>query len=216
MVNRKLRVLLVNGSPHKEGCTYTALSEVAGQLNKEGIETEIFWIGIKPISGCIGCRVCIEKHACVFGDVVNEFLDKAADFDGFIFGTPVHWAGATGAMTSFLDRVFYSDLCGGRNNFYMKPAAAIMSARRAGTTATWDQMNKYFGLVQMPIVTSRYWNMVHGATPEQVKKDLEGIQVMRVLAKNMAFMLKCKEAGLNSGISLPEQETITFTNFIRE
>lgn len=210
-----MKVLLVNGSPHKEGCTYTALQEVSKQLNKEGIETEIFWIGKKAMSGCIACKTCVTKHACVFDDKVNEFLDIAGDFDGFVFGTPVHWAGATGSMTSFLDRAFYADFCGVRNNFYLKPAAAIMSARRAGTTATWDQMNKYFGLMEMPIVTSRYWNMVHGATPEQVKQDEEGMQVMRILAKNMAFFLKCKEAGLKSGISYPEKEQITFTNFIR-
>lgn len=210
-----MKVLLVNGSPHKEGCTYTALQEVSKQLNKEGIETEIFWIGKKAMSGCIACKTCVTKHACVFDDKVNEFLNLAEAFNGFVFGTPVHWAGAAGSMTSFLDRVFYADFCGGRNNFYLKPAAAIMSARRAGTTATWDQMNKYFGLMQMPIVTSRYWNMVHGATPEQVKQDEEGMQVMRILAKNMAFFLKCKEAGLKAGISYPEQEQITFTNFIR-
>lgn len=210
-----MKVLLVNGSPHKEGCTYTALQEVSKQLNQEGIETEIFWIGKKAMSGCIACKTCVTKHACVFDDKVNEFLDIAGDFDGFVFGTPVHWAGATGSMTSFLDRVFYTDFCGGRNNFYLKPAAAIMSARRAGTTATWDQMNKYFGLMEMPIVTSRYWNMVHGATPEQVKQDEEGMQVMRILAKNMAFFLKCKEAGLKAGVSYPEKEQITFTNFIR-
>ncbi|MGN1032055.1 MAG: flavodoxin family protein [Intestinibacter sp.] len=211
-----MKVLLVNGSPHKEGCTYTALQEVSRQLNKEGVETEIFWIGKTPMSGCIACKTCVEKHACVFDDKVNEFLDIAGDFDGFVFGTPVHWAGATGSMTSFLDRAFYADFCGGRNNFYLKPAAAIMSARRAGTTATWDQMNKYFGLMEMPIVTSRYWNMVHGATPEQVKKDEEGMQVMRILAKNMAFFLKCKEAGIKAGVPYPEKEAITFTNFIRE
>lgn len=210
-----MKVLLVNGSPHKEGCTYTALQEVSKQLSKEGIDTEIFWIGKKAISGCIACKTCVTKHACAFDDKVNEFLDIAANFDGFVFGTPVHWAGATGSMTSFLDRVFYADFCGGRNSFYLKPAAAIMSARRAGTTATWDQMNKYFGLMEMPIVTSRYWNMVHGATPEQVKQDEEGMQVMRILAKNMAFFLKCKEIGLKFGISFPEKEQITFTNFIR-
>lgn len=210
-----MKVLLVNGSPHKDGCTYTALAEVANSLNCEGISTDIFWIGNKPLSGCIACRTCATKHACVFDDKVNEFLDLAAEYDGFIFGTPVHWAGATGAMTSFLDRVFYADFLGGRNNFYLKPAAAIMSARRAGTTATWDQMNKYFGLMQMPIINSRYWNMVHGARPEDVVQDEEGMQVMRILGKNMAWFLKCKEAGEKAGIPMPEQETITFTNFIR-
>ena len=211
-----MKVLLVNGSPHKEGCTYTALTEVAKALECEGIGTDFFWIGSKPLSGCIACKTCATKHACVFDDKVNEFLDMAADYDGFIFGTPVHWGGATGAMTSFLDRAFYADFCGGRHNFYLKPAAAIMSARRAGTTATWDQMNKYFGLMQMPIITSRYWNMVHGARPEDVGKDEEGMQVMRILGKNMAWFLKCKEAGEKVGVPLPEQEQIHFTNFIRE
>ena len=210
-----MKVLLVNGSPHKEGCTYTALNEVGKTLETVGIETETFWIGVKPLSGCIACKTCTKKHKCVFDDTVNEFLDIAGDYDGFVFGTPVHWGGATGAITSFLDRAFYADFCGGGNRFLLKPAAAIMSARRAGTTATWDQMNKYFGLMQMPIITSRYWNMVHGATPDQVCQDLEGMQIMRILGKNMAWFLKCKQAGSEAGIDLPEQETISFTNFIR-
>lgn len=210
-----MKVLLVNGSPHKEGYTYTALSEIAETLKVEGGKTEIFWIGNKPLSGCIACKTCVEKHACIFDDKVNEFLELAADYDGFIFGTPVHWAGATGAMTSFLNRAFYVDICGGLNCFYLKPAAAIMSARRAGTTATWDQMNKYFGLMQMPIITSRYWNMVHGVTPEQVKEDLEGMQCMRFLARNMAWFLRCKAAGEKAVVALPKQEAVTFTNFIR-
>lgn len=210
-----MKVLLVNGSPHKEGCTYTALTEVGRALEAEGIETGTFWIGVKPLSGCIACKTCVQKHKCAFDDAVNEFLDIAGEYDGFVFGTPVHWGGATGAVTSFLDRAFYADFCGGGNRFLLKPAAAVMSARRAGTTATWDQMNKYFGLMQMPIISSRYWNMVHGTTPEQVLKDLEGMQIMRILGKNMAFFLKCKEAGLAAGVPLPEQETISFTNFIR-
>ncbi|MEA4849563.1 MAG: flavodoxin family protein [Clostridiaceae bacterium] len=211
-----MKVLLVNGSPHNEGCTFTALCEVSDALNKAGIDTDLFWIGNKPLSGCIACKTCVTKHLCVFDDKVNEFLDLAGDYDGFVFGTPVHWASVTGAMTSFLDRVFYADLSGGGGRFYLKPAAAVVSARRAGTTATWDQINKYFGLMQMPIISSRYWNMVHGATPEDVKKDLEGMQVMRILGKNMAWFLKCKEIGTKAGIPLPEQEDFTFTNFIRD
>ena len=210
-----MKVLLVNGSPHKNGCTYTALSGVAEILNKEGIETEIFWIGNKALSGCIACQSCIKTGKCVFNDTVNEFLDMAEGCDGFVFGSPVHWGGAGGAITSFLDRAFYADLNGGGNRFLLKPAAAVISARRAGTTATWDQLNKYFGLMQMPIVTSRYWNMVHGINPDEVRQDLEGMQVMRVLGKNMAFWLKCKEAALKNGVKLPEQEQFTFTNFIR-
>lgn len=210
-----MKVLLVNGSPHKEGCTYTALTAVADSLAAEGIDTQMFWIGTRPLSGCIACKTCGEKKKCVFDDKVNEFLDMAGDFDSFVFGSPVHWGGATGAITSFLDRAFYADFCGGGNRFLLKPAATVISARRAGTTATWDQLNKYFGPMQMPIITSRYWNMVHGTNPEEVKQDAEGMQVMRILGKNMAWFLKCKQAGLEAGIKLPEQETVTFTNFIR-
>ena len=210
-----MKVLLVNGSPHKEGCTYTALAEVGNALNQSGIDTDVFWIGNKPLSGCIACKSCVQKDRCVFDDAVNDFLELAGDYDGFIFGTPVHWAGAAGAITSFLDRVFYADLNGGGNRFLLKPAAVVMSARRAGTTATWDQVNKYFGLMQMPIITSRYWNMVHGAKPEDVQQDAEGLQTLRVLGRNMAWFLKCKEAGEKAGIQLPEQESMTFTNFIR-
>jgi multimeric flavodoxin WrbA len=210
-----MKVLLTNGSPHKEGCTYTALCEVSEALNRNGIDTDIFWIGNKALSGCIACKKCIENNKCVFSDTVNEFLSIAGDYDGFVFGSPVHWGGASGAMTAFLDRVFYADLNGGGNRFLLKPAAAVISARRAGTTATWDQLNKYFGLMQMPIITSRYWNIVHGAAPEQVKQDLEGLQVMRVLGKNMAYFLQCKEAASKAGIEPPEQEPMVFTNFIR-
>lgn len=210
-----MKVLLINGSSHKEGCTYTALNEVAAALNKQEIDTDIFWIGNKALSGCIACKTCVEKNQCVFDDKVNEFLNIAGDYDGFIFGTPVHWGGASGSITSFMDRVFYADLCGGGDRFLLKPAAVVTSARRAGTTATWDQLNKYFGLMQMPIITSRYWNMVHGASPEQVKQDLEGLQVMRVLGNNMAYFLHCKEAAKKMGIKIPEQEPMVFTNFIR-
>ena len=189
--------------------------EAGTALNACGVETEMFWIGNKPLSGCIACKTCVKKHACVFDDRVNEFLDIAPDFDGYLFGSPVHWAGATGAITSFLDRAFYADMNGGRNSFYLKPAAAVISARRAGTTATWDQLNKYFGLLQMPIITSRYWNMVHGTNPDEVRQDLEGMQAMRVLGRNMAWFLKCKEAGEKAGVPLPETEVTTFTNFIR-
>lgn len=211
-----MKVLLVNGGPHKEGCTYTALTEVAKALNEEGIETEIFWIKNKPIAGCIACKSCAKTGECVFKDVVNEFVEKAKDADGFIFGSPVHYGAATGAITSFMDRAFYSAFQGGKGDrFLFKPAAAIVSARRAGTTATYDQLNKYFGINQMPIISSRYWNMVHGATPDDVRKDEEGMQIMRILGKNMAYYLKCIEAGKEKGIKQPEQEQINFTNFIR-
>ena len=211
-----MKVLLVNGSPHKEGCTYTALSMVAGILNSEGIETELFWIGKKPIGGCIACKKCIQIHKCVFDDVVNRFREKACETSGFVFGTPVHYAAASGNMTAFMDRLFYSEL-GGNNNraFYMKPAAAVISARRAGTTATFDQMNKYFTIQEMPVVSSRYWNMVHGTNPEEVAQDAEGLYTMRVLGRNMAYLLRCQEAARSAGVPFPERETPVFTNFIR-
>ena len=210
-----MKVLLVNGSPHQFGCTYTALKEVSDSLSNNGIETDIFWVQNKPLSGCIACKSCVKNHKCVFNDRVNEFLEIAGQYDGFVFGTPVHWGAAGGAITSFMDRAFYADLCGGGNRFAHKPAAAVVSARRAGTTATWDQINKYFALMQMPIVSSRYWTIVHGATPDQVKQDLEGMQTMRILGNNMAYLLKCLEAGKEKGIKLPLQEEVTFTNFIR-
>jgi len=211
-----MNVLLVNGSPHPKGCTYTALQEVAGTLNAEGIETRIFQVGTKPLAGCIACKKCAELGRCAFSDAVNDFVDLAMDADGFVFGSPVHYAAASGAITSFMDRVFYSNSMAGRNAFYLKPAAAVLSARRAGTTAAFDQLNKYFTISEMPVISSRYWNMVHGAEPEDVKKDLEGLQTMRVLARNMSWFLKCKEAGRNAGVPLPVKEETIRTNFIRE
>ena len=207
-----MKVLLVNGGPHKEGCTYTALKEVEKELNNEGIETEIFWVGVKPISGCIACGKCSEIGKCVFDDVVNEFAEKCKDADGFVFGTPVHYASASGAITSFMDRLFYS---ASSDIFRLKPAATIVSARRAGTTSTMDQLNKYFSINQMPIISSRYWNMVHGNNPEEVKQDEEGMQIMRILGRNMAYFLKCQEAGRKAGINMPEKEKTKLTNFIR-
>lgn len=211
-----MKVLLVNGSPHKSGCTNRALEEVAATLQKEGIETEMFWIGNKPIGGCIACKRCVQTGKCVFDDVVNTCREKAYEADGFVFGTPVHYGAASGNMTAFMDRLFYSELGGNQNKaFYLKPAAAVISARRAGTTATFDQMNKYFTIQEMPIVSSRYWNMVHGAVPEQVEEDLEGLYTMRVLGRNMAYLLKCQEAAKKAGVSLPEREPAIFTNFVR-
>ncbi|MCD8196492.1 MAG: flavodoxin family protein [Lachnospiraceae bacterium] len=211
-----MKVLLVNGSPHAKGCTYTALCEVADALNKEEIEIELFWIGNKPIGGCIGCRRCAEIGKCVFDDVVNQFHEKALSADGFVFGSPVHYAGVTGNMTAFMDRVFYSELRGNANRaFYLKPAAAVTSARRAGTTATFDQLNKYFAIQEMPIVSSRYWNMVHGTNPDEVRQDAEGMYTMRVLGRNMAYLLRCMEAARKADIPMPGQETPVFTNFVR-
>lgn len=210
-----MNVLLVNGSPHEHGCTFTALSEVQATLEREGIGTQIFWIGVKPLAGCIGCLKCATLKKCIFNDRVNEFLDLAGGFDGFIFGSPVHWAAAGGAVTSFMDRAFYAGNHSGRDLFYLKPAAAVVSARRAGTTATFDQLNKYFTLLQMPVISSQYWNMVHGMTPDDVRQDSEGMQTMRTLARNMAYFLKCQGAGRKAGVPLPAREPITLTNFIR-
>lgn len=209
-----MKVILVNGSPHPKGCTFTALKEVADTLENADIGTDIFWIENKPLSGCIDCRKCAERGICVFNDCVNEFLGIAASYDGYVFGSPVHWGAAGGAITSFMNRAFFADFCGGGNRFLRKPAACVVSARRAGTTASLDQMHKYFSLMQMPIVTARYWNAVHGMTPDEVREDKEGMQDMRYLGRNMAWLLKCLEAGKKSGVVLPEQETVTFTNFI--
>ena len=211
-----MKVLLVNGSPHKTGCTYTALEEIAKTLKEEGIDSEIYQIGMEAIAGCRGCGACAKLGKCVIKDTVNDFVDLAESFDGFIFGSPVHYAAASGAVTSFMDRAFFSAFNSGRGAIFShKPAAAIASARRAGTTATLDQLNKYFTISQMPIISGRYWNMVHGFTPDDVRQDLEGLQNMRILARNMAWFLKCKEAGENAGVKLPKKEDTVFTNFIR-
>lgn len=211
-----MKVLLVNGSPHKNGCTNRALQEVAHTFDENNVETEIFWIGNKPLGGCIGCRKCAEIKKCIFNDIVNEFRPKAYEADAFVFGSPVHYAALSGNMTCFMDRLFFSEFLGNTNKaFYMKPAAAVISARRAGTTAAFDQMNKYFTIQEMPIISSRYWNMVHGAIAEEVEQDQEGLYNMRVLARNMTYFLQCQEAGSKSGVTLPVFEQPIFTNFVR-
>ncbi|MFW2491050.1 flavodoxin family protein [Clostridium chromiireducens] len=209
-----MKVLLINGSPKAKGCTYTALCEIANELEKENIETEIFQIGNKPISGCIGCGGCHKSGAgkCVYSDdIVNVALEKAKEVDGLIFGSPVHYAAPSGSITSFLDRLFYASA----GSLAYKPGAAIVSCRRGGSTAAFDQLNKYFTISNMPVVSSQYWNMVHGNTPEEVKQDLEGMQTMRLLGRNMAWLLKSIQAGKNSGLSLPYREPRVATNFIR-
>ena len=206
-----MKVILVNGSPKEKGCTYTALKEVEKQLNKNEIETEIFWIGNKPVSGCLGCGGCLKTGKCVIDDKVNEFLEKAKETDGFVFGSPVHFAASSGMLSSFMDRVFY-----GRGKLFAnKVASAVVSCRRGGATAAVDEINKYFLMTNMPIVSSQYWNMVHGNTPEEVLKDEEGMQTMRTLGNNMAWLLKCIKEGEKAGISLPENEDVIRTNFIR-
>lgn len=206
-----MKVLLLNGSPRAKGCTYTALCEVAGALEKNGIETEIVQVGTAPIAGCIACGACLCTGKCFMEDGVNEFVEKAKEADGFVFGSPVHYAAASGAATSFLDRAFY----GKSRIFAGKPGAAIVSCRRAGSSAAFDQLNKYFTISNMPIVSSQYWNQVHGNTPEQVRQDAEGMQTMRTLGNNMAWLLKCIEAGKEAGITFPEREPAVSTNFIR-
>lgn len=208
-----MKVLLLNGFPHKNGCTNTALEEVAKTLNSQGIDTEIFYIGTDAIAPCRACGACKKLGRCVVNDKVNEFIEKAKEADGFIFGSPVHYASASGIITTFLDRAFYA---GSANQvFRMKPGAIVVSARRAGTTATFDQLNKYFTITEMPVISSRYWNMVHGATPDDVLKDEEGMQIMRILGKNMAWYLKSMEAAKKAGILPPEKEEVIKTNFIR-
>ena len=206
-----MKVILVNGSPHKEGCTYTALSEAADTLNKNGVETEIFQLGTTPVSGCIACGACSKTGKCIYDDPVNEFVEKAKDADGFIFGSPVYYSGMAGQLSSFMDRAFYF----GSKYMWGKPAAAVVSCRRGGATAAFEQINKYFTISGMPVVASQYWNQVHGNTPDEVKQDLEGLQTMRTLAANMAWILKCIEAGKKAGIEMPERETPVKTNFIR-
>lgn len=207
-----MKVLLINGSPKEKGCTYTALAEIAGSLQKEGIETEIFHIGRGPIIGCMGCKGCVKNNRrCIYNDTVNKALDLAEVADGFIFGSPVHYAAASGMLTSFLDRLFYA----GKSYFEYKPGAAIISCRRGGATAAFDQLNKYFTISNMPVVSSQYWNMVHGNTPDEVKQDLEGMQTMKLLGQNMAWLLKCLEAGKEVGVHLPEREAKINTSFIR-
>ena len=207
-----MKILLVNGSPHEKGCTYTALKEIAVAAEAEGVETEIFWIGNKPINGCIACRGCRDGH-CALGneDGVNALIDAINAADGVVFGTPVHFAGPAGNLHSMLDRVFYA-----KRSFAGKPGAAVLSCRRSGGTASFDVLNKYFTISAMPIVSSRYWNVVHGNTPEEVRRDEEGMQVMRALGRNMAWLIKCIEAGKQAGVAFPPpEERIAFTNFIR-
>lgn len=206
-----MKVILVNGSPKKDGCTYTALCETAKTLNANGIETEIFYIGKEPINGCLACGACAKAGKCVQSDKAGEFLNLAKDADGFIFGSPVHYAAASGILTSFMDRVFYS----GSKHLAFKPAAPLVSARRAGTTAAIEQITKYFTISNMPVVSSNYWPMVHGACAEDVKKDEEGMQICRTLANNMAWLLKCIDLGKQNNLTHSVPEAKIKTNFIR-
>lgn len=207
-----MKVLLINGSPHAKGCTHAALAEVGRALQAEGVETECIHGAAKPVRGCIGCGGCAETHRCVFGDdAVNACIDALQRADGLIVGSPVYYASPNGTMLSLLDRLFYAGGCYAQH----KPAAAVVSARRGGTTASLDALNKYFAISQMPLVSSTYWNMVHGSRAEDVAADLEGLQTMRNLGRNMAWLLRCIEAGKRVGIAAPEAERSNRTNFIR-
>lgn len=211
-----MKVLLVNGSPHKNGCTNRALEEVAKELAAAGVETEVFWIGNAAVGGCIACGSCAQDGTCALGGSVVEFQQKARQADAYVFGTPVHYASASGNMTAFMDRLFYSESrAEGGTTFRLKPAAVVCSARRGGTTAAFDQMNKWLTISEMIVIGSRYWNMVHGSNADQVELDEEGLWTMRVLGRNMAYVLKCQEAAKAAGVELPDREAGVFTNFIR-
>ena len=207
-----MKVLLINGSPHAKGSTYTALNEVAVTLEKEGIETEIIHIGNQAIRGCIACAKCREIGHCVFDDAVNDVAEKFAHADGLVVGSPVYYASANATLIAFLDRLFYSSAR--QFDKTMKVGAAVVSARRGGNTATFDELNKYFTISGMPVVSSQYWNQIHGNNAEDASKDAEGLQTMRTLGRNMAFLMKSIALG-KEAYGLPESETKVATNFIR-
>lgn len=206
-----MKVLLINGSPNLKGCTFTALEEIVTTLHQEGIETEMIQVGNKDLRGCIGCRQCKTKGKCVFNDLVNEIAPKFQECDGIIIGSPVYYASANGTLISFIDRLFYSVT----TDKTMKVGAAVVSCRRGGASATFDELNKYFTISGMPVVSSQYWNSVHGNTPDEVRQDQEGMQIMRTLGKNMAFLLKSIELGKKE-YGIPEKEEHIYTNFIRQ
>lgn len=206
-----MKVVLINGSPHAQGCTYTALCEIKKTLEQKNIEAKIIHIGVKPIGGCLGCGACSKLGKCVQDDIVNEVAEEIKSADGYIFGSPVHYASAGGAMTSFMDRIFCS--CG--KYMAYKPAASICSARRGGTTSTYDQLNKYIGINNMIMVPAPYWNMVHGSCPEDVLKDEEGLRNMRMIGDSMAWILHLIELGKENHVVHPIPEDVIRTNFIR-
>ena len=207
----EMKVLLINGSPNERGCTYTALAEAQKVFEKNGIETEIVYLGKKPIAGCVACGICRKAGYCVYNDTVNEVIDQLDDIDGLIVGSPVYYAGVSGQITSFLDRLFFAASAKMKG----KPAASIVSCRRGGASAAFEIINKYFMMTNMPVVTSQYWNQVHGNTPEEVLQDEEGLQTVRVLAQNMIWLMRSIEAGKAAGVEYPEYEPKIRTNFIR-
>lgn len=206
-----MKVLLLNGSPHAQGCTYTALNEVGATLKKHGIDTELVHVGTRPVAECIACGSCKGGAPCIFDDGVNALAARLEEFDALVVGAPVYYAGPSAQICAFLDRLFYST--GGK--LTGKPAAAVVSCRRGGASAAFDRLNKYFSINSMPIVTSQYWNQVHGNTPEEVLRDEEGLQTMRTLGENMAWLLRCIEAGRAAGVPAPVYEPKRPTNFIR-
>ena len=206
-----MKVLMINGSPNQYGCTYTALKEVSDKLNSHGIETEFVYLGTQAVHGCIACGGCYQSGRCVFDDKVNEILEKAAEYDGMVVGSPVYFSGPNGTLCAFLDRLVYCS----RGRFANKFAAAVVSCRRMGNTSSLDRLNKYFQISKMHIVSSQYWNGVHGNTPEEVMQDKEGLQIMRTLGENMAWLIKIADAGKKAGVPMPQYETGVGTNFIR-
>lgn len=207
-----MKVLLINGSPNKQGCTYTALHEVEMTLQANGIETELLYLGKKPIAGCIACGNCAKTGHCFRDDIVQDIQKRLDEFDGIIIGSPVYYSAPTGQLISFLNRLFY----GTEKRMAGKLGASVVSFRRGGASATFEQLNQYFTICNMPIVSSQYWNSVHGFTPDDVRKDQEGLQTMRVLGQNMAWLLKCIECGREAGIGKPEYEPRVRTHFIQE
>ncbi len=199
-----MKVLLVNGSPNRKGCTYVALKQIQDTLSEEGIDSEIYHVGHKDIRGCIDCRKCSELGKCVYDDEVNSFVEKAEEFDGYVFGGPVYYGTINPTLTNFMTRVFFSSFFGGKRIFRLKPAAAVASARRAGTLTAIDTINRFFNWGEMPIISSTYWNVIYGSKAEEAMEDLEGLRTMTILAKNMAWFLKIKELSLKEGIPLPE------------
>ncbi len=209
----EMKVLIVNGSPHLSGCTDRALREVEETLKANGVDTERVNVGTKDVRGCIGCNFCREHGRCVFNDIVNETAPKFAEADGIVVGTPVYYAGANGQLLAFLDRLFYSTATTVEKT--MKVGAAVVSSRRAGSTSAFDEINKYFTISAMPVVSSTYWNEVHGFTAEDVEADLEGLQTMRNFARNMSFIIKAIAAAKKVD-GVPDQERASFTSFHTE
>ncbi len=207
-----MKVLLINGSPNSEGCTFTALSEVAATLQKHDIETEILYLGKKPIMGCVACGACGRAGECIYNDLVNETARRLDEFDGIVIGSPVYYSGPSGQLVTFLNRLFYSN----SRKMAGKLGASVVSCRRGGASATFEQLNQYFTVSNMPIVSSQYWNSVHGFSPMDVRKDKEGLQTMRTLGENMAWLLKCIEAGRKNGVERPVYEPGVRTHFIQD